>query len=81
MPDTFPPWHTAYRWFARLRDDGTWKTVNHHLVMRDREHTGRGASPTAAVVGLLDSMFRVPTVEPGYIVPSPNSCGPRSAAP
>jgi putative transposase len=50
MPDNFPPWRTIYRWFARLRDDGTWETVNHHLVMRDRERAGREASPTAAVV-------------------------------
>ena len=41
MPDGFPPWRTVYRWFARLRDDGTWETVNHHLVMRDRERVGR----------------------------------------
>jgi transposase len=50
MPDSFPPWRTAHRWFARLRDDGTWETINHHLVMRDRERTGREASPTAAVM-------------------------------
>jgi len=50
MPDSFPPWRTVYRWFARLRDDGTWETINHHLVMRDRERAGREASPTAAVV-------------------------------
>ena len=39
MPDCFPPWRTVYRWFARLRDDGTWQTINHHLVMRDRAIT------------------------------------------
>jgi transposase len=50
VPDCFPPWGTVYRWFARLRDDGTWEIVNHHLVMDDRERVGRGASPTAAVV-------------------------------
>ena len=50
MPDTLPPWGTVYRWFARLRDDGTWETINHHLVMRDRERAGREASPTAAVM-------------------------------
>jgi transposase len=50
MPDTFPPWRTIYRWFARLRDDGTWETINHHLVMQDRERVGREASPTAAVM-------------------------------
>jgi transposase len=41
---------TVYRGFARLRDDGTWEIVNHHLVMEDRERVGREASPTAAVV-------------------------------
>ncbi len=50
VPDSFPPWGTVYRWFARLRDDGTWEIVNHHLVMDDRERVGREASPTAAVV-------------------------------
>ena len=50
MPDSFAPWCTVYRWFARLRDAGTWEVINHHLVMRDRERVGREASPTAAVV-------------------------------
>ncbi len=50
MPRCFPPWRTVHRWFTRLRDDGTWETVNHCLVMRDRERVGRDASPTAAVV-------------------------------
>ncbi len=36
---------TVYRWFARLRDDGTWETINHYLVTRDREGVGREASP------------------------------------
>lgn len=61
LPDSFPPWRTVYRWFARLRDDGTWETINHHLVMRDRERAGRKASPTAAV---LDSQS-VKTSESG----------------
>jgi hypothetical protein len=50
MPSSFPPWHSVYRWFARLCDDGTWETINHHLVVRDRERMGREASLTAAVV-------------------------------
>lgn len=50
LPKCFPPWPTAYRWFARFRDDGTWEAINHHLVMLDRERAGRQASPTAAVI-------------------------------
>lgn len=50
LPTGFPPWRTVYRWFARFRDDGTWETINHHLVMWDRERVGREASPTAAVI-------------------------------
>jgi len=61
LPDSFPPPSTVYRWFARFRDDGTWETVNHHLVMLDRERVGRDASPTAAV---LDSQS-VKTAEAG----------------
>jgi putative transposase len=50
LPDSFPPWRTVYRWFARLRDGGAWEAMNHHLVMLDRERCGREASPTVAVI-------------------------------
>ena len=30
--------------------DGTWQTVNHHLVSLNRERVGRTASPSAAVM-------------------------------
>jgi transposase len=63
MPASFPPWGTVYRWFTRLRDYGTWETINHHLVMRDRERTGRQASPTAAVVDIQS----VKTTESGGV--------------
>ena len=63
MPDTFPPWGTVYRWFSRLRDDGTRETINHHQVMRDRKRVGREASPTATVI---DSQS-VKTTESGGI--------------
>ena len=52
-----------YGWFARFRDDGAWETINHHLVMLDRERAGRAASPTAAVI---DSQS-VKTTESGGI--------------
>ena len=63
LPKDFPPSPTVYAWFARLRDDGTWERINHHLVMRDRERGGRKASPTAAVI---DSQT-VKTTESGGI--------------
>jgi len=50
LPEHFPPHQITYRWFARFRDDGLWKSLNHHLVMLDRERVGREASPSAAVI-------------------------------
>jgi transposase len=50
VPDCFAPATTVYRWFMRLRDDGVFETINHHLLMRDRERVGRQASPSAAVI-------------------------------
>ena len=50
LPRCFPPWRTVYGWFIRLRDDGAWETINHHLVMLDRERTEREASPSAAII-------------------------------
>lgn len=50
LPKDLPPWRTAYRWFARLRDAGTWQDLNFTLLMADREREGRSASPSAAVM-------------------------------
>jgi transposase len=36
VPDCFPPATTVYRWFARLREEGVFAAMNHHLLMRDR---------------------------------------------
>jgi putative transposase len=50
LPKHFPPHQTTYRWFMRFRDDGTWKSLNHHLILLDRVRAGREASPSAAVI-------------------------------
>jgi putative transposase len=50
LPPCFPPHQTVYAWFATLRDGGVWQTINHHLVMLDRERVGREPSPAAAVI-------------------------------
>ena len=61
LPTDFPPMTTVYGWFLRFRREGLFETINHHLVMIDRERTGRQASPSAAVI---DSQS-VRTVEAG----------------
>lgn len=50
LPEHFPPHQTAYRWFVRFRDSGLWESLNHHLLMLDREEAGREASPSAAII-------------------------------
>jgi transposase len=50
LPNDLPPRTTVYRWFAQWRDTGLFETLNHLLVMADRERVGREASPSAAVI-------------------------------
>jgi putative transposase len=61
LPTDFPPWRTVHRWFAAWRDVGLFERANHALVITDREHPGREASPSAA---LIDSRS-VKTTESG----------------
>ena len=37
LPRVFPPRQTVWRWFAAWRDSGLFETINHHLLLRDRE--------------------------------------------
>jgi transposase len=61
LPKDFPPFTTVQSYFYRWRDDRTWQTINHLLVMAAREVSGREASPTA---GVIDSQS-VKTTESG----------------
>jgi transposase len=42
-----PRRQTVYGWFAAFRDGGVWETLNHHLVVLDRERAGRPAARPA----------------------------------
>lgn len=50
LPKDFPPYSTVQRYFYRWRDGGLWKSINHALVMLERERQGRESSPTAGVI-------------------------------
>ena len=52
LPNDLPPRTTVFRWFCAWRDSGLFETLNHLLVMADRERVGREASPSAAVLDL-----------------------------
>jgi transposase len=41
LPSDLPPKSTVFRWFSLWRDTGLFETINHLLVMADRE---RGAA-------------------------------------
>jgi len=43
LPKDFPPFTTVQGYFYRWRDDGLWRTINHHLVMQAREAAGHDA--------------------------------------
>jgi transposase len=50
LPKEFPPFTTVQYYFYRWREDGTWLSINHELVMLAREREGREASPSAGVI-------------------------------
>lgn len=62
-PPFFPPWQTVYGYFRLFNSTGVWETIQHSLVMEEREIAGREASPT---VGIINSQS-VKTTEAGGV--------------
>jgi len=50
IPKDLPPKSTVFDHFSSWRDNGVFASINHCLVMADRERVGREASPSAAVI-------------------------------
>jgi len=61
LPKDFPPRSTVQGYFYRWRDDGTWHSINRHLVRLARLAAGRNALASA---GIIDSQS-VKTTESG----------------
>ncbi len=50
MPHDLPPWSTAWGYFRRWRNDGTWERIHDALRPRVREAEGREPTPSAAII-------------------------------
>jgi putative transposase len=62
LPREYPPWPSVYAYYARWRDDGTWRRIHDTLRARLRQRLGRHKQPTA---GCLDSQSVKTTQVPG----------------
>jgi len=52
LPHDLPPWQTAYGYFQRFREDGTWDKIHDYLRESVRTQAGKNATPS---VGIIDS--------------------------
>jgi transposase len=48
--DSFPPRSTVYNIFRKFQREGVWERIWEELLVALREHLGREASPTAAII-------------------------------
>jgi transposase len=48
LPKEYPPYSTVYYYFAKWREDGSWKRIHDHLVQWVRVDAGREPTPSAA---------------------------------
>src|SRR5437867_12876343 len=52
LPKDYPPWQTVYYYFARWRDNGTWKRLNQ--LLREQVRVAAEHEPTPSA-GSVDS--------------------------
>ena len=45
LPTDFPPYTTVQRYFYGWRDDGTWRRINHHLLLAGAGGHGSRGQP------------------------------------
>jgi transposase len=50
LPSDFPPRSAVFRWFRLFRDTCLFEKINHRLLIKERERSGREASPTASII-------------------------------
>lgn len=66
LPHDFPPWQTVYAYFARWRDDGTWRYIYEVLHQRWRQQLGRSAEPSAGIIDSQSVRTAEQAQEKGY---------------
>jgi transposase len=64
LPSDLPPKSTVYRWLSLRGAMACSQTINHLLVMADRERVGQEALPTAAMLD-TDKRGLILVLQPG----------------
>jgi putative transposase len=50
LPHDLPHWRTAYEYFRRWKNDGTWVRIHDYLHQQVRKQMGRDVHPSASVI-------------------------------